>query len=316
MALANKQAVNLLFTNSNALFQESYKGYTPLRDQIVTVVTSRTNKESYNWAAAVPNLREWVSERTIQDLKGRNYTLENLHWESTVAINNDDYMDDNLGVFGLAVQGLAENASQFIDFEIFRVLEAGLSAPCFDGQAFFDGSHPVSLGVPGLGTFSNRYDTSTSSPRPLTYANLSFLLAQILAFKAESGLPVNVNGRYVLVVPPDLKGTADQLLNSTIIAPQAAGNGISTGGGSTNTLQGAATLVVSPYLTSATRWYLLNVARPVRPIIWQSRKEPEYIARFDLQSDAVFLRNELQFGVDLRGAAGYSFPQLAITADV
>lgn len=58
-------------------------------------------------------------------------------------------------------------------------------------------------------------------------------------------------------------------------------------------------------------WYLMATTGLVKPIILQERKAPEFVYRDDQKDDNVFFNKQFIYGVDARGAAGYSFPQLA-----
>lgn len=59
-------------------------------------------------------------------------------------------------------------------------------------------------------------------------------------------------------------------------------------------------------------WFLLDVSKIVKPLIFQDRKKFEFVAKDDPQSsDDVFMRNEFIYGVYGRMAAGYAFWQLA-----
>ena len=59
-------------------------------------------------------------------------------------------------------------------------------------------------------------------------------------------------------------------------------------------------------------WYLLCTTRPVKPIIYQDRVKPELIIHDDpAKSDRVFMNDEFLYGTRSRGAAGYSYWQLA-----
>ena len=58
-------------------------------------------------------------------------------------------------------------------------------------------------------------------------------------------------------------------------------------------------------------WYLLDTSRAVKPMIWQDRRKLALTAKFSLTDEAVFTKNEFQFGADLRGNAGFSFWQFA-----
>lgn len=58
-------------------------------------------------------------------------------------------------------------------------------------------------------------------------------------------------------------------------------------------------------------WYLLDTRRPLKPMIWQRRLEPEFTVRTRLDDEHVFMHNEYLAGVYARGNAGYALWQTA-----
>ncbi len=54
-------------------------------------------------------------------------------------------------------------------------------------------------------------------------------------------------------------------------------------------------------------WFLLDTSKPVKPLIMQFRRQPEFVALDNIQDSNVFLRKEYLYGVDYRGNAGYGF---------
>lgn len=62
---------------------------------------------------------------------------------------------------------------------------------------------------------------------------------------------------------------------------------------------------------SGTRWYLLDTSRAIKPIIFQSRKKPEFVSKTALTDDNVFTAKQFVYGVDYRGNVGYGLWQLA-----
>ncbi|SDG21516.1 Mu-like prophage major head subunit gpT family protein [Rhodobacter capsulatus] len=63
---------------------------------------------------------------------------------------------------------------------------------------------------------------------------------------------------------------------------------------------------------SGPAWYLLCTKRPVKPMLYQDRVKAELIIQDDAaKSDAVFNRDEFVYGTRSRGAAGYTYWQLA-----
>ncbi|MFZ2269050.1 MAG: Mu-like prophage major head subunit gpT family protein [Azonexus sp.] len=62
---------------------------------------------------------------------------------------------------------------------------------------------------------------------------------------------------------------------------------------------------------SAAAWYLLDTSRPLKPIIFQKRRDYELKSMTDAQDEAVFMRDEYRYGVDARCNVGYGFWQMA-----
>ncbi len=59
-------------------------------------------------------------------------------------------------------------------------------------------------------------------------------------------------------------------------------------------------------------WFLLDTSRPLKPIIYQSRREFEFKALDDMNSDHVVLNDEFIYAVDGRGNSGFGFWQMAV----
>lgn len=62
---------------------------------------------------------------------------------------------------------------------------------------------------------------------------------------------------------------------------------------------------------SGTAWYLLDTSRALKPIIFQDRKKPNFVAKTSETDDNVFDRAEYVYGVDSRCNVGFGFWQLA-----
>ncbi len=63
-------------------------------------------------------------------------------------------------------------------------------------------------------------------------------------------------------------------------------------------------------------WYLLDTARPLKPMIFQDRKSPTFIAKTNAEtSDGVFMSDNFMYGVDSRCNAGYGLWQLAFASN-
>lgn len=62
---------------------------------------------------------------------------------------------------------------------------------------------------------------------------------------------------------------------------------------------------------SGSGWYLLDTSRPLRPIIFQKRRDYALTSLTDTKDEAVWMRDEYRYGVDARVNVGYGFWQLA-----
>jgi phage major head subunit gpT-like protein len=71
------------------------------------------------------------------------------------------------------------------------------------------------------------------------------------------------------------------------------------------------TVVSNMQAGAGTAWYLLDTRRPLKPLIFQERKKPEFVAKTALTDENVFNAGEFVYGVDCRRAAGFGFWQLA-----
>jgi phage major head subunit gpT-like protein len=219
--IINSTTLAALYRGFNAAFQAGFTGVSPMWNRVATLVPSGTKTEDYGWLGKIPQMREWIGDRHIQNLKLHSYSIKNKKFESTVGVNRDDIEDDSLGVYTPLFQTLGQNASEHPDQLVFALLAAGFTTLCYDGQYFFDTDHPV-----------------------------------ILADGSESS-----------------------------VSNYQAGNG-------------------NP-------WFLLDTRRPLKPLIYQERKKPNFVA-MDKETDAnVFMKNEYLYGVDNRCNVGFGFWQQA-----
>ncbi|WP_153116028.1 Mu-like prophage major head subunit gpT family protein [Rhodocyclus tenuis] len=62
---------------------------------------------------------------------------------------------------------------------------------------------------------------------------------------------------------------------------------------------------------ASTPWFLLDTSRPLKPLIFQKRRDYALKAMTDANDESVFMRDEYRYGVDARGNVGYGFWQMA-----
>lgn len=281
-----------------ALYQESFDKTTLDWEAVAFESPSDTDQEGYSWVGEVPGMREWIDERVVKALTDYDYSIKNKKWESTIAVEVDAFEDRKLGQYQIRVKNLGNAAAQHLDELVFGTALAGAdTALCFDGQYFIDTDHP--LGDTGA-TFSNK---GTTALNPTSYAAARVAMRK---FKNDQGRSMALVPTD-LIVPPDLEEDAHKITDSDYVTG-------GTGGSSTmtkNWLKGTARVIVSPHLTDTNNWFLVCGNKPIKPIILQMRKRPEFNELTNANSsDKVFFTDTYYFGVKARYNVGYSLPQL------
>lgn len=62
---------------------------------------------------------------------------------------------------------------------------------------------------------------------------------------------------------------------------------------------------------SGAPWFLLDTRRALKPLIFQERKKPQFVAKDDPTDDRVFMKDEYVYGTDSRCNVGFGFWQMA-----
>lgn len=286
--IINSQNLHGMYVGYSTIFNQAFATVKPLYDQVATITPSITDTETYAWLGDIPGMREWIGDREIRNMSGSDYTIRNKSFELTVGVPKDAVEDDKIGLYRPSIQMLAHSAVMHPDELVFSLLAKGFDNLCYDGKPFFSDAHKV-----GKGTVSN------GSAAKLSPDSYRAARAAMAGRKNSAGRPLGLLPN-LLVVPPALEGVALDILKAEIIL------------GSTNTLRGTAEPLVVPQLAvSDTAWFLLDTTRPIRPLIYQERKKPEFVAQVDPKDPSVFNSKTFLYGVDSRGNAGYGFWQMA-----
>lgn len=262
--------------------------------ELVTVVESGRGRmsETYGFLGNNPAVREWLDERTSGRPDEYEYVIKNRKWESTLEIKREDVDADQYGQIRLRVQQLAWAARRHKEKLVIQTLVDGTTGLCYDGQPFFSANHSSGKS----GTQSNSVTAAFS---------VSALQAAIIAmmnFKDDQGEPLGIVPDTILV-PPALMWTVREVLESPVVVIKGGSN---TYTDYKNVMAGSLRLLVSPYITSSTAWYLLRLNHPLRPLILQQSDPLEFVALEEPGSSAdVFWRDRYLYGIRERYNVGY-----------
>jgi phage major head subunit gpT-like protein len=111
-------------------------------DDIAMTVPSTTGAQEYGWLGEVPDMREWIGDRVVNQFEGFSYTIKNKDWEQTVAVKRNDIQDDNLGLYTTKFSAMGRATAAHPAKLSYGLLKAGFTTNCYDGQYFFDTDHP------------------------------------------------------------------------------------------------------------------------------------------------------------------------------
>jgi phage major head subunit gpT-like protein len=294
--LITPAAIRALHTTFTTIYQAAYDSAELWYPKVAMTVPSASRSNTYGWMAKIPAMRQWVGPRVLNDLSAHVYTLENLEWENTIAVDRSDWEDHNLGTYEPTLAMMGQAAAEWPQVQLVAALQANPIG--FDGLTFFNANHPLDP----AGVQSNTLNLGLTAP------NYQTARATMMSYTGEDGRPLGVMPD-TLIVPPQLERTALTLVNADMI-PNDGGTAAQS-----NVLKGSARVIVAPELAAApTRWYLADCRKPVKPLVWQLRRAPELVAKTQPTDDGVFFDRQFVWGTDARGNAGVSCWWLCLTS--
>jgi phage major head subunit gpT-like protein len=299
--IVNKAAVDALFFTLAATFNKAFEAAPSFWSQVAMRVPSSSGESRYPWFDYFPKMRPWVGDKAAKQLRAFSYTVVNEAFEATVEVSKHDIADDNLGIYAPMAEGAGHSAKQWPDELIGDMVNGAFTTECFDGQYFVDTDHPV-VGSDGVTSTVSNKETAALSAATQAAAIASYGAARtkMLSFKDSEGRPLNCRPT-VLVVGPALETTARVLMMNERLED-----------GKPNPFKGDAQVLMVPWITSTTAWFVLDTSKPVKPFIFQEREAPVFVQQINTDSDNVFNRGVYRFGAEARGNGGYGFWQLCV----
>lgn len=299
--------LSAMFTAFSLQYQAGYGSAEIFWRSLATLVPSATETMTYAWMEKIPKMRKWLGPRVVQNVAARGpRVVVNDPFELTLEVPKHKIQDDTYGLFAPLASAMGEQAAKWPDDVVGEKL---LENPeCFDGKAFFASDHPVNLDDSTMGDYSN-----LETNFPLTLANYGAAKARMRSFKGADGRPIGSRGT-LLVVPPSLEEKANTIINSQfyprLLDGATAGNGdVSM---AENQWKGSAqVLVIDELEEEPADWYLLDVRKPIKPLIFQLREAPVFAYLINPNDPNVFWHKMFVMGCEARGAADVTLPFLA-----
>jgi phage major head subunit gpT-like protein len=141
--IINSGNLRSLYVSFSTAFQQGLGQAPPMWATVATRVPATTKEQDYGWIGKIPNVREWIGDRVVQNIMAHDYKIKERPFEITIGVDRDDIETDNLGVYTPLFTELGATAAAWPDQLIWPHLKNGFSNTCYDGQFFFDTDHPV-----------------------------------------------------------------------------------------------------------------------------------------------------------------------------
>ncbi len=287
----NQKNLNSLFVGYSAMFNKAFSETPVNYPKIAMTIPSETNETTYAWMGQIPNMREWIGSREIQNLMVHDYVVKNRTFELTLKIPVNDIADEQYGVYAPLVSEMGLSAKKHPDSLTFDLLRDGFKRKCYDGVSFFSDSHPMGG--------QDKAVQSNMGNKKLTAESYTEARSQMMTIKGESHRSLNIVPD-LLVVAPQKEAIARELLFADLIA------------GSSNVNKNTCDLLVVPELSDyAEQWYLFCTKRYVKPFVFQEREKPKLVCKNKENDDNVFFDDEVIYGIKARYNVGFGLWQLA-----
>lgn len=141
--LVNAQNLAALRDGYSTAFQGGLGEAPQQHTRVATIVPSSQKEQKYGWLGKIPNVREWIGPRAVQNLQQHDYAIKEKKLELTVGVDKDDIETDNLGIYGPMFSEMGRSAGAYWETMVWLLLKEGFTTACYDGQNFFDTDHPV-----------------------------------------------------------------------------------------------------------------------------------------------------------------------------
>lgn len=293
--IVNQANLRGLDVSYSSAYNKAFEGTPSNYEKIATIVPSTTAETNYTWLGQIPQMREWVGEREIQNLAAYDYIIKNRKFEMSVSVPRDAIEDDQYGVYTPLFSNMGESAARHPNTLCYGALKAGFTEKCYDGKPFFAEDHPSGE--------NGKKKVGNVSHEKLNADTYEAARTTIMCITGDKGKSLQLVPNLLVVSPANEKAG-----NLILKADQI--------NGTTNIWKGTAELHVEPELADMPdAWFLLCTNRFLKPIIFQKRKAIKMTALTKDDDANVFLKDEYIWGADGRFNAGYGFWQMAYGSD-
>jgi phage major head subunit gpT-like protein len=304
MTLVTSDFLAAVTTNFRAIFLTAFTEAekAALWSQLCLIVESTSDKESYNWLEAVPSISEWLDERKVYGLSAVGYEVKNKNYEGTISVDRNTLEDDKLGLIAPRIRQLAVRMGNHPGKLVFELLNAGASTKTYDGVNFFATTRVFG----DSGNINNIVAGAYAADSAKILTGVGLAIKAIRNFKDNRGEFLNLEPDTIIYSP-----TMEVPIRNALL-PAVAG----TQRPEADILKNR---ICSAYLTSGATaghdYVVAAIGGALKPVLFQRRKAPEFVALDKPDSEKVFMQRLIHYGVDGRYNAALLEPRCAVQID-
>jgi phage major head subunit gpT-like protein len=140
-------------------FQTAFQGGLEMAveqsSRVAFEIPSSTKEERLGFLGKMPNVREWVGDRQVQNFSEYDYSIKNKDWEITIGVDRNAILDDSFGIYNPLFAEMGQSTGGHRETLLFTALKNGFTSKAFDGQNYFDTAHPILNADGSTGLYAN-----------------------------------------------------------------------------------------------------------------------------------------------------------------
>jgi phage major head subunit gpT-like protein len=280
------------------------------------------------WIGRMAKMRLWSGPRVYNEPAPQTYQVVPQPFEVTYTLDRFKFDDDGFGVFYPMLLDFAQQTKLWPEYQMRDLLEAtgawGGTGPQtgLDGLSFFNTAHQTNVyslvaGTLNAGTaYCNDFTGGGVTVNGVTVGGalsqtaFGTLAEYMMTYRAEDGERLQITPT-TMMVPTNLMSESEYILKNMLAA---ASVGYTTWGAA-QTQVGATDNVfkrfgvepmVNKNLASATKWYLMDTSKAVKPMRWILRDAVRMAPRVAENDPIVFDSHMFAWGGWGRGAPAWS----------
>ena len=315
---------SVFITTANTMIREAYSSAPIDYPAYTTTVPTESTVYEDGWIGRMPKMRVWYGPRVTNEPAPQTFQVTVLPYENTYGLDRFHMDDDKFGVYYPILIDLALQAKRWPEFELRDLLEntgvqTGTRQNGLDGLSFFNTAHLIDIYNSSAGTYSNDFTGGGQSIGGATVGGALSATAfgtvaeYMMTYKAEDGERFGIVPN-LMIIPPNLKAEAEYILKNQFSAPPTWNTWGSLGtqvGASDNIYRRfGVDYLVNHYLASATKWYLADTTKAVKPLRWIAREMPVFAPRVSETDFNVWAEHMYLWGCYGRGCPTWSYSWL------